>query len=395
MKDSSPASDMTGLDCSTASVPQGFDGLARVIAQPVTFKTRLGVGEDAFTSLRSGRRLVELWQVATGAAMGGAAASSSVVATTFFATTPTTLLGSTLAALGFGTAAVTPIGWVLGAAAATGGLSWGVQRLWRTYGASRVDSVPRFINAPVDVLGVSIFDLMGGLSVLVVRQAGELDDDERGVIGDYFVEEWGFDADYVAAALPLLEDGVNERSIEDAARTLGEFVRSSPDCNHRAIGDALRAFLNEVVEADGCVDEAEREAIARIDAVFSDANRSRLDRALDQTVVTVESMAEVTASGIESSYDAARMSMESFAETAASKMIAFSEDAAVRIEQAREQLAGTATEAKRTLSAQKEWLLHMVASAQRLKDESGERVLDLVRGIPPVESKDKTGPDAG
>lgn len=89
-----------------------FDGVGRVVAEPLKFKAKLAIGEDAFASLQTARLVGDLWQVGTAATAGGLAASSSAVAGTFFG-------GGWLAALGIG-AAATPVGWVVGAAVASG-----------------------------------------------------------------------------------------------------------------------------------------------------------------------------------------------------------------------------------------------------------------------------------
>ena len=79
-----------------------MEGVERVITYPEVFKIKLGIGEDAFASLRQKKNLEQVLEVFNIAIMGGAgaaAASSSAVATTFSA--PAGLL----AALGVGATA--------------------------------------------------------------------------------------------------------------------------------------------------------------------------------------------------------------------------------------------------------------------------------------------------
>jgi len=82
----------------------GFQGIDAIVAEPLKFKVKLAIGEDAYTSLRVKKAVVQVWDVAGVATTAAVVAKSSVVASTFFA--PTGLL----AAIGIG-AAVTPIGW--------------------------------------------------------------------------------------------------------------------------------------------------------------------------------------------------------------------------------------------------------------------------------------------
>ena len=100
-----------------------FAGVDQVVAIPERFKLRLGIGEDAYASLRIKKTLQEFWDVGGMAATGAGVAASSTVASTFFASTAT---GGIMGWLGLGVAAATPVGWVVAAAVASGGAYWGV-----------------------------------------------------------------------------------------------------------------------------------------------------------------------------------------------------------------------------------------------------------------------------
>lgn len=239
-----------------------FDDVSRVVADPLRFKAKLAIGDEAYATLKATRVLGDVWQVGTAAAAGGAVAGSSAVAGTFF--------GGWLTALGVATA-VTPAGWVVGAAAASGAACYGVVRLFRRFESSRVMKVPTFINTPIDFLGASLFDLMATLAIRVAQEAGDLDAAERASIQTYFVEEWGFDADYLNAALPVIEQKASDRAIEEIAADLVEFKKTNPDCNLSAMSAEMIAFLHEIAEADGSLDNAELAAIRRIEDVFNGA----------------------------------------------------------------------------------------------------------------------------
>lgn len=240
-----------------------FDGVGRVVAEPLKFKAKLDIGEDAFASLQAARLVSDLWQVGTAATAGGLAASSSAVAGTFFG-------GSWLAALGIG-AAVTPVGWVVGAAVASGAACYGVLRLYRGYEGTRVKKVPDFINTPIDVLGAALFDLMASLAIRVAREAEEVDGAERAAIADYFIAEWGLDPSYVAAALPIIEQSAEGRSVDEIAEALAIYKQDNPDCNFDTLKAELLAFLTEIAAADGVLHDAELAAIARTDRIFQKA----------------------------------------------------------------------------------------------------------------------------
>ena len=96
-----------------------FQNIETIVAEPLNFKAKLAIGEDAYTSLKVKNAAFQAWEVAGVATTAVVVAKSSVVASTFFAPT------GFLAAIGFGTA-VTPVGWVIAAGVVTGGAWVGI-----------------------------------------------------------------------------------------------------------------------------------------------------------------------------------------------------------------------------------------------------------------------------
>lgn len=240
-----------------------FDDVETVVADPLRFKLKLGIGEDAYATIRYGKSLQELWDIGGVAAAGAGFASSSTVATTFFG-------GGWLAALGLGTA-VTPVGWVIGAAAASAGAYYGVTRLIAQFRGSRVQQIPEFINTPIDLLGISLFDFIATLAVKIAAIDGLIDPAEKSAISGYFVREWGYDPRYVETALDLIEENEGKLSLRETAAALATFQRENPDCNYAAMQKEIIGFLRETSEADGRLDEREELALERIEAVLSQA----------------------------------------------------------------------------------------------------------------------------
>jgi uncharacterized tellurite resistance protein B-like protein len=244
-----------------------FDAVEKVVADEVRFKIKLGIGSDAYTSMRYGKRLQELWDIGGVAATGAGVAASSTVAGTFFAT------GGWLSAIGLGAAAATPVAWILTAGAASGAAYFGVTRLFRGYGADRVDTIPKFINTPIDILGTTLFDLIAPLSVKIARIDNVYDTRERSVILSYFVSQWGFDTAYVEAALTTIEENTTDETLQDLVSTLADFTKQNPDCNYAHMCAGLIAFLTEIAEADHRLDEREEMAIERVASVLNSKGR--------------------------------------------------------------------------------------------------------------------------
>lgn len=151
-----------------------------VVADPLKFKSKLRIGEDAYVVLRAAKGVRDLWDAGGVAAGGAAVAGAPIVANAFFG-------GGLLAALGIG-AAVTPIGWVVAAAAVSGGAYYGVSRLARRHHGKFVDTIPRFINTPLNSLGMDLLDLVGALALRVAAIDGTVAPQERDAICRHFVE---------------------------------------------------------------------------------------------------------------------------------------------------------------------------------------------------------------
>jgi hypothetical protein len=200
-------------------------------------------------------------------------AKSSVVATTFFA--PSGLL----AAIGIGTA-VTPIGWVVAAGVLSGGAWFGITRHLKKASASKVTVVPNFINTPLDVLALGLFDLMVPLALRVAAVDGRIEAVRRQHIDDYFVGEWGYDANFVDAGIGHIEASLDELSVVDQAQTMAEFASQNRDCNFAVMAQEILDFLRQIVALDGDVDPRDEEAIAEIESIFKSANRFSLRRRL-------------------------------------------------------------------------------------------------------------------
>ena len=241
-----------------------LDDIEEVVADPLRFKARLMIGENAYASLRTINRGRELWDVAGTAGTGAAIASSSAVASTFFA--PTGLLGL----LGIGTA-VTPIGWVAFAALASGGACYGLYRLLGNAKGSRVIEIPKFLNTPLDTLGLGMFDLMAPVALRLAAVDGQVDPQEREFLTSHLVDEWGLNREFVTQGIRAIEPEVMHGNIEAMAKELADFLHANPDCNHLAIADELSQFLRQMLEASGELTAQEEVTLALVMTTLSTA----------------------------------------------------------------------------------------------------------------------------
>lgn len=236
-----------------------LEDVKRVVADPLRFKARLEIGEGAFTTLTLRNRVMEFWDVAGMAVTGAQVAKSAAVASTFFAGTSSGFLGL------FGAAtAVTPIGWVVAASVATGGAYYGVMKVMKGFGDDRVDVIPKFINTPLDILAVGLFDLIAPLALKVAAADGEVVQEELEVISSYFVDDWGYDEAFITPAMAQISAKSNELSLEQLTEGLREFTKNSKDCNHKKVREKVIALLREIAEADGEIHEMEALVIQHV-----------------------------------------------------------------------------------------------------------------------------------
>ena len=246
-----------------------FQDIETIISEPLNFKAKLAIGEDAYTSLKLKNAAFQAWEVAGVATTAAVVAKSSVVASTFFAPT------GFLAAIGIGTAA-TPIGWVIAAGVVTGGAWVGITRYLKKASDSRVTVIPKFINTPLDVLALGLFDLLAPLALKVTVVDGHIDDTKRKLIQDYFVKEWGYDPGFVAEGINYTESKINEFSTRSVPQTLAEFTRDNRDCNFDMMSREILGFLDNIVGDGGSADQRQQREIAKIATIFNSAGKYSL-----------------------------------------------------------------------------------------------------------------------
>ncbi len=248
-----------------------FQDIETIVAEPLNFKAKLAIGEAAYKSLRVKNAVIQVWDVVGVASTAAVVAKSSTVASTFFAPT------GFFAALGFG-AAVTPVGWVIAAGVVTGGTWLGITRYLKNTTTDKLTVIPNFINTPLDVLALGLFDLLAPLALKVVEKQGNIEDMERQQIHHYFVKQWGYDTEFVEEGIKYIESNLDELSIRALAHTIADFSAKNPDCNFKVMSQEILGFLRNMVTIDGKIDEKDEIAIENIEAIFNSACKFSLKK---------------------------------------------------------------------------------------------------------------------
>lgn len=249
-----------------------FSDIDEIVIEPLKFKAKLAIGENAYASLRLKNTLYKVWDVGGVTGTAAVAAKSTVVASAFFAPT------GFLAAIGFGAAAVTPIGWIVTAGVLSGGAWMGITSYIKNLSDGQVTVIPNFINTPLDVLALALFDLIAPLALKIAVIDGEIDPEERKTIGTYFINEWGYDSEFIDRGLTFIETRLSNFSIKSLAETLAEFQKQNPDCNFKSMTKEIIDFLRNVIEADGIIDEREEMALEKVESVFLEASKINISK---------------------------------------------------------------------------------------------------------------------
>ncbi|MCY4389199.1 MAG: hypothetical protein OXC18_19055 [Desulfurellaceae bacterium] len=239
-----------------------YDELEEIIAHDLIFKSRLGIGEKDYNYLKKKNLLDFVGTIGTGGVAAGGVASSTV-ATTFFPAS------GFLATLGFGAAATTPIGWVIGAGVLAGGVYLGARkRLEAGRNENEKVVIPVFINTPLDLIANELLGFMLPLSLRIAISDGRIIQSEIDAIAEHYAKDWGYARAFVDRAIKETKSNIGSRSYESLSEALSEYCDKNQDCNRKAIVAFLLKHLEEVADAGG--DGArKREGLEELREAFS------------------------------------------------------------------------------------------------------------------------------
>jgi len=138
--------------------------------------------------------------------------------------------------------------------------------------------IPKFINTPLDVLALGLFDLLAPLALKVASVEGHIEDAGRKHIHDYFVNEWGYDPKFVGEGIKYTESNLDKFSIKVLSKTLAKFASENPDCNFKVMSAEILGFLRNMAVTDGRIDGRIEKEIERIEAIFKSGYKFSLKK---------------------------------------------------------------------------------------------------------------------
>lgn len=261
------------------------DGEETIINEPLRFKAKLGIGERAFGLLRAREHLTTFTEALKVGGMASAATGAILAPTGFLAT------------LGL---AASPIGWVLAAGVFSGAAYVGASRFFERSKDAHLIVIPKYINTPLDIIAVALMEMMLPVSLKVANSDKVICEQERAVILDYYVGQWGYNPLFLNRMITDYEEDLDSVSFAALASSLEEYCRSNPDCDPKIIMGGFLTHITEVVEANGEVGGKELEQLHYLTQLITKAaENSQIERALQAAKSGVSKSAEIT-SGVAS-----------------------------------------------------------------------------------------------
>lgn len=224
--------------------------LQKIIDHPLLFKAKLNIGEEAYTYLNNADNFTE-FSIKIAAGLGG----SSLAGVAWFATLGPVAKLALLA--GFTS---TPVGWIAGAGVLSTVFAYGLMKARKKLKDATIITIPKYLNTPLDLLGQTILSLILPATVKMAIIDGCLCENERVAIRDYFVNEWGFNSDFVTNAIREQEALIEGFDYEEYRQLLLATTCTNKEVKYDVIKRELSNLLTDIMHADGVVTpEEERE----------------------------------------------------------------------------------------------------------------------------------------
>lgn len=138
-----------------------------------------------------------------------------------------------------------------------------VRKFYKSIKKDVVVEVPKFINSPIDVLGVSICSLIYPVVLKIAHADNSVDEPELDVIKKYFVEQWGISAPYVDQLHHEVKSKAAGYTYKQLRAEISQ-VEKTGDVKAETLAQEIVAIAEDVMRADGRVHESESAELGRL-----------------------------------------------------------------------------------------------------------------------------------
>ena len=132
--------------------------------------------------------------------------------------------------------------------------------------------MPGWLNTPLDVLAVGIFEIVAPLALLIANADDEIDArEETEICHEWFVRKWGYDPDFVRAGVRYYKGCIEKFKAEEIAQCLVKFLKATEkkhDCNARTVLEKVTQFLRELDQMNHRNDRWDREAFLNVEKIL-------------------------------------------------------------------------------------------------------------------------------
>ena len=235
-----------------------FEDVQTVIDNDFQFKRKLDIGDDHFTYLNNAKNLADFGgSVLGGIGIGG---STAVVWYTSLGVGSKLLLGIGLASM--------PVGWFIGAAtlgtAGFFGLKKATDSFFKGAEDELVTKVPKYLNTPLDLIGLSIATLMMPVSIKMGQADGNFCAVEREQVLKYFTDSWGYNSKFISVLMQAQESKMDDFSYKAYAKTLKSVCKQTPELKLDQLSEEILNFQREIILMDGKIHPGEEKELATL-----------------------------------------------------------------------------------------------------------------------------------
>jgi uncharacterized tellurite resistance protein B-like protein len=236
-----------------------FDEDEVIIANDLKFKAALGIGEQAFKSMKL-RENLSTFSEALGVGTAVAGVANTVTIGSFLGFSTSGLLGTGLLA-----SATTPgLNVIVAAGVISAGAYVGISRLLTKCKDSKVMVVPKFINTPLDLLATSLAGFFIPLGLKIGLADGILTPIEEKKLKRYLMDEWGYAETFIEKVIHAAKTNGDLASYNEIICSFSEFIKQNEDCDEKEIISSIMRLLQQITEADGMFHEKEEIEISYV-----------------------------------------------------------------------------------------------------------------------------------
>ncbi|MFC1577616.1 TerB family tellurite resistance protein [Thermodesulfobacteriota bacterium] len=207
------------------------------------FKIKLKIGENTHQHLSKVKKVVTIGTISSIAIGSGAITNAAWLSSLG-------VFGKTAFLLGIGS---NPYGWIVGVGVGTALGAYGIKKLINSADNSTTHKIPKYINGDIDIVALCVSDLLFPPAVMIACTDQDFCNKERKCIVDYFVDEYGYDKNFVQNTIAFIEKNVKSVDYRELKKSIVEVCNTNKDLDKDVIINDLLKVLQEVAQADGVI----------------------------------------------------------------------------------------------------------------------------------------------